>query len=342
MTPARCARALLAALLACAFAAARAGVGLTEVAGLEGDGPVTVFYPSEGAAQPVKRGPFTVLVAYDGAPRRGNGRLVVVSHGSGGSAWTYSDLARTLVEAGFTVAMPIHAGDNYRDASAIGPASWRKRPAEVSRAIDAVGRDARFSPLLELDKVGVYGMSAGGHTALAMAGGRWAPAMLARHCEAHIAEDFPACVGLTTSLKGDAFDGLKKTIALWVIGWRFTDAAWISYSDPRVKAAIAGVPYAADFDLASFAKPPIPLGLVLAGQDKWLAPRFHGGAVLGACKACELVAEIPNGGHGALLSPLPPNLPERVGALLNDPPGFDRKVLPEVDRRIAAFFLKHL
>jgi predicted dienelactone hydrolase len=336
------ARLLLAVLVALACAAARAQVGLTELPGVDGDLPVTVFYPSDAAAQPLKRGPFTIHAAQDGAPKRGNGRLIVVSHGSGGSAWTYADLARALVGAGYVVAMPLHAGDNFRDSSAIGPASWRRRPAEVSRAIDAVGRDARFAPLVALDKVGVYGMSAGGHTALAIAGGRWAPAMLARHCEAHIAEDFPACVGLSTSLKGDAFDGMRKTIALWVLAWRFTDASWISYSDPRVKAAVAAVPFAADFDLASFAKPAMPLGLVLAGQDKWLAPRFHGGAVLGACKSCELVAEIPNGGHGALLSPLPPNLPERAGALLNDPPGFDRKVLPEVDRRIAAFFQKHL
>ena len=50
----------------------------------------------------------------------------------------------------------------------------------------------------------------------------------------------------------------------------------------------------------------------------------------------------PAAGHGALLSPFPPNLPEPAAALQNDPPGFDRGVLPEVDRKIAAFFLKHL
>jgi predicted dienelactone hydrolase len=35
-------------------------------------------------------------------------------------------------------------------------------------------------------------MSAGGHTALSFAGGRWSPAQLRRHCEAHLAEDFQA------------------------------------------------------------------------------------------------------------------------------------------------------
>ncbi len=54
------------------------------------------------------------------------------------------------------------------------------------------------------------------------------------------------------------------------------------------------------------------------------------------------MADIPDGGHGALLSPLPPNLTGLIAELLNDPPGFDRKLLPDVDRKIAAFFRKHL
>ena len=45
----------------------------------------------------------------------------------------------------------------------------------ASRAIDVVSHDARFAPLLALDRVGMYGMSAGGHTALSLAGGRWSP-----------------------------------------------------------------------------------------------------------------------------------------------------------------------
>ena len=330
----------LALFLLCA--AAQAATGLTELPGLEGDGPVTVFYPSDAEAKPVQRGPFTVNAALQGAPKKGNGRLVVISHGSGGSAWTYTDLAYTLVAAGFTVAAPLHHGDNFKDTSGIGPASWRRRPAEVSRAIDAIGKDARFAPLLQLDRVGVYGMSAGGHTALSLAGGRWAPAQLRRHCEAHIADDFPACVGLSTSLKGDTFDGIKISTALWIIAWRMSDASWVAYEDKRVKAIIAAVPYAADFDLASLAAPRVPLGLAIAGQDLWLAPKYHVGAVRAACKDCEVVADLPSGGHGAYLSPLPPKLPERAAALLNDPPGFDRKLLPEVDRKITAFFQKHL
>jgi predicted dienelactone hydrolase len=265
-----------------------------------------------------------------------------MSHGSGGSPWVHANLAQTLVADGFVVAMSEHRGDNYKDPGTPGPESWKRRPAEVSRAIDVVRRDARFGPLLAPDKVGMYGMSAGGHTALTLAGGRWSPARFTQHCESHIAEDFQTCVGLATRLRGGFLDGAKTTIALWVIRSRFSDATWQTYTDPRIAAIVAGVPLAADFDMASLAAPRVPLALVTARQDKWLIPRFHSDAVLAVCAACERLADFATGGHGALLSPLPPGLTGLVGDLLNDPPGFDRAELPAVDRKISSFFRKFL
>lgn len=323
---------------------ARAGVGLTELPGLKGDGPVTVYYPTNAEEKPLPRGRFQLNLAWQGQPERGNGRLVVISHGSGGAPWVHADLARALVEAGFVVAMPEHHADNYKNPSAPGPESWKLRPAEVSRAIDAVAQDARFAPLLSLDKVGMYGMSAGGHTALSLAGGRWSPALFKAHCEANIAEDFSSCVGLITRLKGNFLDGIKKTVALGVIRQRFDDANWYTHDDPRIQAVVAGVPASADFDAASLAAPRVPLGLITAGQDKWLVPRFHSDRILAACTPCERIADLPDAGHGALLSPPPPlDVLDAIAAdLLGDPPGFDRSAMPAVDRKIAAFFRKHL
>jgi predicted dienelactone hydrolase len=241
---------LLAVAFAVAASAAEASVGLTDIAGQDGAGVVTVYYPSTDEAKIGKRGPFLFEFAWQGAPARGNWRLIVISHRSGGSPWVHANLAQALVADGFVVATPEHRGENYKDPSTPGPESWKRRPAEVSGAIDVVSQDARFGPLLALDKVGMYGMSAGGHTALSLAGGRWSPARFAQHCEAHLAEDFQTCV--------------------------------------------------------------------------------------------ERLADFATGGHGALLSPLPPGLTGLVGELLNDPPGFDRAELPGVDRKISAFFRKLL
>lgn len=335
---------IAALIAACLHTASQAGTGLKEVPGLEGDGPVTVFYPSSATDQPVQRGPFHMALAPQRAPMRGNGRLVVISHGSGGNPWVHSDLARALVSAGFVVAMPEHSGDNARNPSTPGPESWKRRPAEVSRAIDAVAQDAQLAPLLQLDKVGMYGMSAGGHTALSLAGGRWSPALFKQHCEAHIAEDFSSCVGLITQLRGNFLDGLKKAVALGVIRQRFDDATWQTHDDPRIHAIVAGVPAAADFDFPSLARPRVPLGLVTAGQDRWLVPRFHSDKVLQACQTCTVVADLPQAGHGMLLSPPPPShvLDRLETELLGDPPDFDRSQMPEVDARIVAFLAQHL
>jgi len=338
---------LLAAILAVAppaamVPAAEASVGLTQITGKPGEALVTVYYPSTSEAKELKRGPFAFQMAWDGAAARGNRRLIVISHGSGGSPWVHANLAQTLVADGFVVAMPAHRGDNYGDPGTPGPESWKIRPLEISHAIDAVSQDARFQQLLTLDKIGMYGMSAGGHTALTLAGGRWSPAGLTRHCEAHIAEDFAACVGLATQLRGNFLDGPKMTLALWVIRSRFKDATWQTHTDPRIAAIVAAVPYAADFDMASLATPRVPLALVTARGDKWLVPRFHSDAVLAGCASCERLADFATGGHGALLSPHPPGLTGLVGDLLNDPPGFDRAETAGVDRKVSAFFRKLL
>ena len=335
-------RHLLACALALVAAVAQAGMGTLELPGAAGDGPVTVFYPTAAAERALPMGPYTLHAAPGAPPQRGNGRLVVVSHGSGGGAITYSDLAHRLVDAGFIVVAPEHRGDNWHDMADAGPDSWKRRPGEASRAIDALARDPRFAPLFDAGRVGFYGMSAGGHTALAVAGGRWSPSQLLGHCEAHIHDDFPSCVGLALQLRGDMFDGLKQKLALFVIRRKLGDPQWYSHDDPRFAAVVAEVPFAVDFDMQSLAAPRVPLGLVQARKDKWLAPQYHVGRVIAACKGCEVVADLPGAGHGSLLSPQPVGLPEPAAGLLADPPGFDRAQVPQVHARIAAFFTRHL
>jgi predicted dienelactone hydrolase len=273
----------LAALVGGALAA-HADVGLVEIPGAAGDGPVTLFYPSSAAAQPVQRMGLTLQLAWVGEPVRGNGRLVVISPGSGSSPWVNAGLASALVRVGFVVAVPEHRQDNYKDASAPGPDSWKRRPAEVSRAIDTVAADTRFAPLLSLDKVGMFGMSAGGHTALTLAGGRWSPAQYLRHCEAHIDDDFQTCAGISMRLSGGWLDGIKQRLVLWHSRLKLADANWYAYTDKRIAAVVAGVPFAADFDVDSLARPAVPLGLVTARLDTWLQPRFHSAPILEACR----------------------------------------------------------
>ena len=305
--------------------------------------PVTVLYPSDAPEQPVRTGWMHSPLAQDGPPALGNGRLVVISHGSGGGPWVHLDLARRLVAAGFVVAFPRHHRDHIGDSSDPGPNSWTLRPDEVRQAIDTVLADGRWGGL-DATRVGLYGGSAGGHTALSLAGGRWSPARFERHCNEHLDEDFAACSGLYVSLKGKGLDGLKRWGVRQVIRWRFArDDRLREDHDPRIGAIVAAVPFAADFDPDSLQQPRVPLGLVNALQDRWLKPRFHGLRVAQACGPCEDLGTLPDAGHSVMLSPLPPLGDNLLGDLLRDPPGFGREhQLPQVDARIVAFFQRHL
>lgn len=332
---------LTACALALGLGQALAGSGFTQLA--TDARLVTVLYPSGAPEHPVRTGWMHTPLAQDGPPAQGNGRLVVISHGSGGGPWVHLDLARRLVTAGFVVAFPQHHRDHSGDSSDPGPNSWTLRPDEVRQAIDTVLADGRWDDL-DASRVGLYGGSAGGHTALSLAGGRWSPARFEQHCSAHLDEDFAACSGLYVALKGNGLDGLKRWAVRQVIRWRFADDARLRDNhDSRIGAIVAAVPFAADFDPDSLRQPRVPMGLVNALQDRWLTPRFHGLRVALACVSCEDLGTLPDAGHSAMLSPLPPLGNNLVGDLLSDPPGFDRKnQLPLVDARIVDFFRRHL
>lgn len=310
-----------------------------------GGGSTAVFYPTQVGESPVTQGPFRLSWATEAAPVQGNRRLIVISHGSGGAPWVHADLARILVTRGFVVALPQHAGDNYLDPSSPGPESWIKRPREVSAAIDRVANDSRLSPHLSFDSVGVFGGSAGGHTALSLAGGEWAPARFRDYCQQNIEADFSSCVGFTMLLNGGWLDGIKLWIARRIIAWRFSDETVQRHVDPRVKASVAMVPFAADFAPESLAEPRIPLGLVIAAKDVNQIPAFHVEAVRKVCEPrCQVIMHLADAGHGAMLSPMPPLQEGSVAAhLLGDPQAFDRaNTLPLLHRRIAEFFEKTL
>jgi predicted dienelactone hydrolase len=334
----------LAGFLANAANAQLGNLGFAQLPQLD-NGQTALFYPTLAQETPVLQGPFGFSWAAEGPPSLGNGRLVVISPGSGGSPWVHMDLIRELVRRGFAVAVPQHHGDNARDTSSPGPESWAKRPVEVSRAIDAVAAYAPLADFMEIDRVGIFGGSAGGHTALTLAGGEWSRARFRDHCNAHLREDFSSCVGFTTRLRHDWLDGFRLWMARYVIKLRFSDDTPQRFTDPRIKAAVAMVPFAADFKPESLATPKIPLGLIIAEKDVNQIPKFHAEAVARQClPRCEILMRLPDAGHGAMLSPMPPLTPDTTAdILLSDPPGFDRATaIPAINQAIVDFFAQHL
>jgi predicted dienelactone hydrolase len=144
--------------------------------------PVVVWYPTGDQPTPRAFGPYTMRVAVAAAPADGAFGLIVISHGSGGDGLAHRDLALALASAGYVVAAPTHPKDNYRDTSGVGSAGvWSGRPRQVSRTIDRVLEDPAVGPKIARERIGVVGHSAGGYTALALAGAQPSVDTLVQH-----------------------------------------------------------------------------------------------------------------------------------------------------------------
>lgn len=293
--------------------------------------PMVVSYPSTEKNSTHLHGSFALQVAKNAPikppPAPGTWPLIVMSHGTGGSSEPHHGLSSALVQAGFVVIEPLHRGDNWRDTERAGPESWKTRPREVSEAINAITQDAFFKAHVRADRVGVHGMSAGGVTGLAMAGGQWRLLSLVRHC----AEQLDADVGFC--LNGTAQDSAKqekrrkqftqarmmKAVPDALLPKDMTQlhggkAASDPRPDPRIAAVSLLVPVGTIFTPDSLARIRIPVGITVGERDSVLVPRFHSGHVLAHCKSCKVLSSHPQAGHFDWFDPWPDEVARAVAA----------------------------
>jgi predicted dienelactone hydrolase len=100
--------------------------------------------------------------------------LIVFSLGTGASNLAHHDSMAALARAGFEAASVEHARDNYRDDSAFGTdVQLIGRPHHIVALIDAILAHPAFGPLIDRAQIGMASHSAGGATALLIAGAPW-------------------------------------------------------------------------------------------------------------------------------------------------------------------------
>lgn len=342
---------ILAALSLCVTAQ----TGLREI---ESKGmPIRVLYPTAQSNSQQVLGPFEIEAAPDATPLPGQRRLVVLSHGTGGSALSDHAVAATLVRAGFVVAQPLHRGDNFRDYSQAGPASWQTRPGDVSESIDAVRDDKVLGPLLRTDRVGVHGMSAGGVTGLALAGAQWRMLDVVHHCAQHLDDDIGFCLNGLAQRPAQQWLRRGQYALARLTPDRFLPAAMhIPHGgrepaddprpDPRVAAVSLLVPVGAIFTPDSLARIRVPVGITVAEADGVLLPSLHSQHLLRHCSSCRVLSSHAGSGHFDWLSPWPVEIARSVAAAqmrggLPNPAFTDAQRQAGFDR-IADFFVQQL
>jgi predicted dienelactone hydrolase len=234
-------------------------------------------------------------------------------------------LAGRLARAGFVVAQPQHAGDNFQDTKDAGPTAWARRPLEVSRVIDALAQDPRWAPRLALDKVGVHGSSAGGATALVMAGASWRLLDYVRHCDTHLEADWGTCMGgaVTPAAQAARTERYRSVrgapefflpASLKQVHGGPAQGGTDPRPDPRVAAVSAAVPVASMFTAEALGRIAVPVGLLRLGRDTMVVPALHVDRVTQACRRCRLIVDLPQGAHMDLMSPWPAEVARQVAA----------------------------
>lgn len=97
--------------------------------------------------------------------------LVLLSHGTGGSALQMAWLGTALARAGFIAVAVDHPGNNSNGKlTAEGFALWWERATDLSQVLDGMLADPEFGKKIDEAKIGAAGFSIGGFTVLELAG----------------------------------------------------------------------------------------------------------------------------------------------------------------------------
>ena len=111
--------------------------------------------------------------------------VIVISHGIGTDSNNFRYLANHLATNGFAVVVPNHPGSDTKQVESLmngsasevaQPEEFINRPLDVKFVLDELEKlnktDSRLNNVLDLQRIGVFGQSFGGYTALALAGAK--------------------------------------------------------------------------------------------------------------------------------------------------------------------------
>jgi predicted dienelactone hydrolase len=274
-------------------------------------GPMTAIaaYPAAASGPPTERYPFKVDATLGAQPAAGTFPLIVVSHGTGGSVLTHHDSMTELARAGFVIAAVEHPGDNFRDSSGFGTdLQLIGRSHHIVALIDGVLADARIGKLVDRSRIGMVGHSAGGYTALLIAG-----------AVPHFAlkEEYRKAVPFDPYLsRADTVSNFRRKPGLEVV------------ADRRVRAIFMMAPAMAYvFDRSALSKVAIPVKIYRPGADELIPHPWDAERITGMLPRQPEYDVVQGAGHFVFLAPCSPQLAALAAPICKDPPGVDRAAL---------------
>ncbi|MBU1361555.1 MAG: dienelactone hydrolase [Gammaproteobacteria bacterium] len=281
---------------------------------------IGIWYPSEDAVRPVTMGPTTMSIAVDGVARGKALPLVVMSHGTGGSFMGHYDTAIALADAGFVVVAVTHTGDNYADASR--SVDVMDRPRQISRVIDHMLSTWAGHASIDPARIGMFGFSSGGFTALVNIGGVPDLSTIGPMCRQY-PDDF-ACRLVARTGSPMAVPPMPAT----------------SRVDRRIKAAVVAAPALGfTFSPDGLKNVTVPVQLWRAANDDVVPHPRYAEAVRLALPQAPDYRVVPDAGHYDFLVPCSDALASIAPLICKSAAGFDRAAFhASFDAAVVSFF----
>jgi predicted dienelactone hydrolase len=210
----------------------------------------TVWYPADSTAVektqwvgPSNAPQFAAGSAAPGAKLAvGRFPLIVLSHGTGGSALMMGWLGTALARQGYIAAAVNHPGNNaLEEYTAEGFSLWWERAKDLSEVIDHLLGDPDFGSRIDAQRIGAAGFSLGGYTMIEIAGGITDRGALQHFCRSAAADgtcksppEFPSLTDYLNRLDETARHDPEIAASL--------RRAMDSHRDARVRAVFAIAP----------------------------------------------------------------------------------------------------
>lgn len=284
---------------------------------------IGIWYPSKGTAAETDLGLQSQFVVPNGRVAGRSLPLVVISHGTGGSLQDHYDTALALAHAGFVVAALQHPHDNRLDQR------WATylyaRPPAVRATIDYMLRDWRANGQINPQRIGLFGFSSGGLTALLTAGGVPDLGLIPRYCASH------AAVFVCQLLKKHPSDPVVPPPESDVV-------------DKRVRSIVVAAPAIGfTFTRAGLSRVRIPVQLWQAGKDQILPAPDYVEPVRDRLPRRPEYHLVVGADHLDFLAPCSDALAQAVPAVCQETGHFDRtRFHRRFNAAVVAFFRRTL
>lgn len=297
------------------------GFQMARVETASGPLSIALWYPTSATPQStaIMEGYFVEL-AKDGAVDGDGLPVVVLSHGNGAGSFSHVDLAMALAGAGYVVAAPAHAGDNFADDSRQGdPAIFSQRVDQLRATTDYVLSTWTGATHVDPARVGAFGFSAGAFTVLASIGGVPDMSLIADHCTKQPEFICEALAHVHSPLLGLAAGGGNFVV------------------DDRIKAAVVAAPgLGFTYAKGGLGNVHVPVQVWSGSQDTTVPFKSNTQVVLAGLGGHAEARKLEGASHLSFLAPCGKLGPP---AICSDPEGFDREAAHRrMNAEVVGFF----